>query len=107
MRCPRAGAGGTLGPAPKHAGVWVLGKGAQLSRPHNLSEQQRWETHPGADAKWTPLVRDQQGTGLHVPLGQELLELCPGRRYSRSGLLAWLINPRAAIKTKYCESDTC
>lgn len=39
LRCP--GAGGTLGPAPNHAGVWVLEKGAELSKPHNVSEQQR------------------------------------------------------------------
>lgn len=39
--------------------------------------------------------------------GQKFLEQCPGRRNSRSGLLTWLINTRAAIKTKYCESDTC
>lgn len=26
---------------------------------------------------------------------------------SRGGLLARLINPRSAIKTKYCEADTC
>lgn len=39
--------------------------------------------------------------------GREHLEQCPGRQYYRNGLLSWLINTRAAIKTKYCEYDTC
>lgn len=109
------GAGGTLGCAFKHAGVfashwelWVLGEDAPLSRPQDLSVQQGWEPQEGKMQKGLHSGPDPWGTGLHVAAGgQELLEQCPGRRHSRSGLLARLINTRAVIKTKYCEYDTC
>ena len=60
LRCP--GAGGTLSSALRHVVVfashwelWVLGKGAELSKPWHVCVQQGWETQKGEDTKQTPL----------------------------------------------------